>query len=250
MKKWQIEIKGDTWDLENLSNNHQSPDWSIIKIAEGDKDVYYLESSRFYELNNSKDVEKAARELILEINGVAKTEFPDYKQIELHGVALLDENGQLNKFIHIKDSIHGRTKLYPPTIIQGDGTVEESKMPNRLKLISILAKTDENVRRALILFGKPKLSWNDLYGIYDIIKDNVELEEVKKTVNISSNQIKLFRRTCLRWEAVGDEARHPSQKFDPPKNPMKYEDAVTLITKLYNAWITKKKNEIPGRGPE
>jgi hypothetical protein len=241
MKKWLIEIRGHTHDLEILDNNQQPPLWSIVKKTEGGKVVYYLESSRFDTLDDSKDVEKACRELILEINGVAKLRRDDFEPIEFHGVAQLDKNEQPNKFLHTP-AIPSTARLHRPTLIGGDRTAEELESPDVLAPTHSLVESDKDVKDAIRIYSKSELGWKDLSDIYEIMEHTGELEKVRKKLNIPVGELKRFTHTCQHPEAIGEEARHPRPKSEPPKNPMELGEAVHLIKRLLTEWIDSREN--------
>ena len=53
-------------------------------------------------------------------------------------------------------------------------------------------------------------------------------------------EVERFTHTADSAVAVGDDARHGHEKFQPPKKPMSLADAKDLITRILKSWLDSK----------
>lgn len=232
--KWRIELKGHKHDLEDLYENQESELWSIIKYGEN----FYLESVRFNNILDSRDVAQESDMLLKIINGSAKLAINGYVPVARGGVWELDSDGDLSKkFLEVTDTIQLRVKVYSPSLVsEGQNTDVPPKKIEHIKLVADLALANQYVLDAISIYSKGKLSWSDLYKIQEIINDSCGINTILDQSNISKAQLKRFKHTCQSHEAIGEESRHHSKGHKKPKNPMSHEEASQLITDLLETW--------------
>jgi hypothetical protein len=243
MKKWQVQLKGHPYDLEDVFENQQSKSWSII--LEGDD--FFLESDRFKDLQDDDEVRQNAQRLIELINGSAKLRIPGFRSIEIGRVSRIDENGSRHHFVQLKGSVSARSKLRAAAIVaKSNGIVKEKDIENPDRILSTyeLAEDNENVADALRLYGKAELSWVDLYKIYEIIRDDVgNVNDLLNRQYVLKKDLSRFTHTAQHPGVIGDEARHARVAADVPKDPMSIVEANLLISTLLSKWIDSKVQE-------
>jgi hypothetical protein len=104
-----------------------------------------------------------------------------------------------------------------------------------------LAKQDELVERALILYANLPHNWRNLFIILEIIEDDFGGEKGLKSKGwVSGNMITLFKRTANSYMAIGREARHGSTKKQPPVKPMGLQEAQSLVRNILFKWLSSK----------
>lgn len=90
MSKWQVELTGHQFDLEDLPRWFTAPE---LRVVEQDGH-FLLEAEQFDDLHESAAVHAAARELLPRINGVAKLKNGSFRDVAVGAAVLeLDEEG-------------------------------------------------------------------------------------------------------------------------------------------------------------
>lgn len=122
--------------------------------------------------------------------------------------------------------------------------ISRSNIDDIMKITKLMEQ-NENVKKVMLLANRPDFkTWRVLSNIYEIIIKG----DQKGKLNgwISQHELDLFKHTSNHPEASGQEARHGYLKSQPPKNPMKLDEAITLINKLIDKWLNylwEKYNE-------
>ena len=234
MERWQVLLKGESWDLEDLYKNQQSCSWKIFK----DDNKYFLESIKFQENDDADEIRKKSRDLLELINGSARLRISGFRPVDIDGnqFAKIDENGKRNPIVDIELKTM-ETRVKTDIIKFGEdqiGTIKENEC-GLVKTIS-LAEMNKNVEEALRLFSTRNPSWIDLYKIYEIIKHD------SSGVLILGNykdDIKKFKGTAQHPKVIGSEARHARPKGGDkiPTNTMTKKEADSFISIILIKWI-------------
>ncbi|MBA2874297.1 hypothetical protein [Thermaerobacillus caldiproteolyticus] len=122
--------------------------------------------------------------------------------------------------------------------------ISRSNIDDIMKITKLMEQ-NENVKKVMLLANRPDFkTWRVLSNIYEIIIKG----DQKGKLNgwISQHELDLFKHTSNHPEASGLEARHGYLKSQPPENPMKLDEAITLINKLIDKWLNylwEKYNE-------
>ena len=132
-----------------------------------------------------------------------------------------------------------RLRTFPATITAGGKT--KSPLDGMAESVDV-AGTDAEVQRILHLRDTATLDWVALYRILEAIKASVD---VVAQGWVPKNELKRFKHTANSVAAVGDEARHGTEPQRPPKQPMKIEEARTLIDSILTHWLTQRTSVEP-----
>lgn len=133
-------------------------------------------------------------------------------------------------------------KKHTVTFVEGVAvSLEINPYPYELiPLYLQLSEIDENVAKVLRLWERNRLSWTDLYRIYEVIEHDISENYIMSKGWASKSDIKLFRRTANSVAVAGDEARHGKKTGEPPKNPMAKKEGRELIKKIISEWMNEK----------
>ena len=100
------------------------------------------------------------------------------------------------------------------------------------------ALSNQEIERALYLFGSLELNWKNLYMVLEVIEDSFGGETSLLNTNIvPPEDIKSFKRTASSYKAIGRDARHATLKFELPREPMTLRKAQEVVGTLLQEWI-------------
>src|SRR3972149_1797556 len=102
MKEWKVRLKGEKFDLLDLSKMLTSNDLNIME----ENDSFYLRSLEFNLLSKADDVYSCATEIIRRINLAAKVFVDNFKSVNLDVVTLVHNNGSHQNFIYLSGKAH------------------------------------------------------------------------------------------------------------------------------------------------
>jgi hypothetical protein len=232
-----IKLYGHQFDLEQLSEHFTSDELNVRRDENG---YYYLRSSDFEQMSAPDAFEKRGRELVEYINGAAKLLFGSgYRSIEFDAAARIEEDGQRFHTVGASVIISGRSRVsIDATLIRADGTVE-GDAPRRLddaEALVSLADRDDRVADALRFYERG--DWINLYKAWEVVCDAAgSLHQVVKNGWATESDRSRFTQTAQSRAELGDEARHASETYKAPKNPMNLEEAQAFVRFVIQAWI-------------
>lgn len=233
--KWFAVIKGDNFDLEELSKSLNSPGLCIIRKEE----QFILKSSDFNLLNDADDVRNKANEIISQINGAAKLTLGTQKPIEVSSIHKINDDGTIHGFVTIPLSFNLRTSV-SCSIVSPDGTIQKSHQCDPIPSWINIAQHDTNVAKVLRLFGSGAYDWKSLYIIYEVIESDVSRSHIINKGWATEEPIRRFKHTANSPAAIGDEARHGKNTIPPPRDPMALSEAKPLVETILRNWLRSK----------
>ena len=147
----------------------------------------------------------------------------------------IDCTGQRRDAVVSLEGIHIRTKMGRISDIAEGRAMAE---PAKGMASDFLAEADgsDAVHDALLLMGRLKPTWSELYVAYELVEAN-EAGPMYGEGWVDKTQLTLFKRTANSRTALGVLARHGEETTEPPLKPMGYENALNLIRTLVNRWI-------------
>jgi hypothetical protein len=222
--------------LEELADHFTSADRNVKKDQDG---YYYLRSSEFRDLTDSEAVRERGAELLRYMNGAMKLLFgPSYRAVEFDTVARIEEDGQRYHTVGASITIGGRSRVtIKPTVIRADGTVDDVlQAPTKLDTLVTLANRNEKVADALRFYASG--NWVNLYKAWEVVCDAAGgSHAVVKNGWAAELNRNRFTGTAQSRAQLGDEARHASEKYKAPKNPMTLEEAREFVRSVIQAWV-------------
>ncbi len=234
--EWLIQLTGDNYDLEELSKSLQSPELNINQEGE----IYILKSSDFNSLSDADKVREKASEILCLINGSASLTQGMRKPLEIAHITLVRDDGTRNTFINLTATVNVRASVGVVKLGQ-DGTVQEIRPSDIVPSWVHAAQHDASVARVLELFGSSSREWVNLYMIYEIIEDDVGgVDYIQRNGWATKKAIRRFKHTANSYSALAEKSRHAIEKTDPPKDPMSYSEAKSLIESISKSWLHTK----------
>lgn len=229
--EWYVGIKGDNFDLEDLSKSLNSPEYCITKKGED----YIFKSTHFNSLEKEDDVRNKAKEILSLINGSSWLVIGMREPLEEVRFCRVNDDGKIKCSVVFSDSFRARDK-FKAHLVTKNGEVQEIDQAGPIPEFIATSQHEENVATVLRLLGDHPKDWVNLYRILEVVEDDVGgIPKIAKKGWGTKKAIKLFKRTA------NYVARHKDKKIKQPKNPMTPSEAESLIKTIINSWIQSKK---------
>jgi hypothetical protein len=234
--KWEIQINGDTLDLQELSKSLVDDELRVFEK----NGQYFLESNRFKEFANSEEVASLAADILKVLTGAARLSLGGRTPLHVANAARVRSDGGRDVYVTVTDTIHVRETI-GVEITRSDGTKEvihpAHSVPGWIKL----GLTDQNVAKALRLLGTDEHDWVSLYRLYEVIEEDVGgLDKIANNGWATKTSIKRFKHTANSPGAVGDDSRHGKESTTPPSDPMDIGEARALVEVILHNWLRSK----------
>jgi hypothetical protein len=229
--EWIVCIKGDEFDLQELSKSLTSPELCLIK----EENEYYLKSTSFNQLNNAGEVKSKAEEILSLINGASKLALGTRKPLIIDSVIKItdDDKRQRNFF----ESVEVTEQSMFTATVDGAEVHQAEPIPDWIKI----AQSNENVAKVLRLLSKGDYDWVNLYRIFEVIEEDVgAISKITQEAWATEPAIRRFKHTANSVGAIGDDARHGKETTQPPKNPMTFSEAKSFIETILHNWLRSK----------
>jgi hypothetical protein len=235
MPEWLVRLKGHEFDLEELSDHFTSTDRNVKKDEDG---YYYVTSEDFNRITDSDAVHKRALELIEHMNGAATYHAGgNYRPVEFDGLAQIDESGQPRNFVFLSGVIEGRSRITAKlTVGDQDSTDDAPQPPGEVAVLVNLADQNEKVADALRFYQRG--DWINLFKAWEIVCDDARGSHivVKNGWAVERDRNR-FTGTAQSRGELGDEARHASERYKAPKDPMTLNEARAFVRSVIRAWV-------------
>jgi len=114
--------------------------------------------------------------------------------------------------------------------------VDSPPPPSRAEVLAALADRNERVADALRFYKR--CDWPNLYKAWEVVSDAAggAHELVNKSWATRRDQSR-FTGTAQSRAELGDEARHASERYRAPKDPMTLDEARGFVWSVIEAWI-------------
>jgi|SRR5215510_2088850 len=232
MSEWRVHLQGEQFDLQELKEILICHDPYIIE----EDSNFYLTSRAWDKLREPREVDGQAKAFIQLLENAAYLHLRDTAPLTIGSVVRIDDDGRRHHILIAEPGIYtirgGRVRL--TATVGGPEPIEGPKH----QLIKVLRESAKNplVVEALRFFHKG--DWVSLYKVYEIVNDEVYGKgEIIRRGWLTSQSISRFKQMAQSREALGDDARHASRKFIPPKKPMSIHEARAIIGDLFLKWI-------------
>jgi hypothetical protein len=172
-----------------------------------------------------------ANEILDRLNGAANVIFSDHENVKVGNPLVIDEQGKHYSLIAGAAKFRMRTRA---AIKGSDPSSDASLLQDMLRI----SDKNESVQLALHFFNNT--TWFNLYKIYEVIRYDVGGGEKLNALS-NKSELKRFTQIAQSRASLGDQARHASQKYKPPKKEMSLDEASKLIKSLFKNWVQGKK---------
>ena len=182
---------------------------------------------------DADDARQFAQETIAIINGAAQTYLTNFEPVRVGGSTFIQRDGGSRQ---IAQSITGkaRIRLAIPAADIKDSPPIDAWMR--------LAYKDPQVEKALDLWGSLDHTWRNMYLVLEVMEDSVGGAKALLTEAWlpDKNGIEQFKRMANNFRALGPEARHATEQYQPPTTPMTLRDTQTLMRRTLQAWLQQR----------
>ena len=236
MGKWLVRLKGERFDLEDLPTLLHSPELAVIEK----NGFYYLRSSEFESLTSPDEVHKQGITLIEILNGVVSLRRDNFRDVSEDGITRVEDDGRPYHYVQFGAATPTmRAKVSADAIVIAPNGTEKKVGHSDIETWISIAKKCEPVVDALRFFRDG--TWGNLYKVLEIIRDDVGGEHaIIEKDWVSKRTLSRFTQTAQSRAALGDHARHASEKYKAPVQPMSLSDAKSVIRGILINWMQTK----------
>jgi hypothetical protein len=160
------------------------------------------------------------------------------RTIKVGGTVMeVTDDGVRKNSVFLADTLalSGRVRA---VVFGSDGKPKANENAPLFRRIVKLAGNERRVWDALHFLTQHQ-SWANLYKVFEVVRDDVG-DQVYELVE--STKLRAFTGTAQSRRLIGDQARHASEKYPGPKNPLSIEEARQLIRQLVENWVRKHPN--------
>jgi hypothetical protein len=231
---WKAFLKGDDFDLHELSVLFSSGDTQVIK----DGDSYHLASTMIDSRPDGRPFYQAARHVLALVNGVGQANSSAFRPIALTGSF---KEGDHNHQVVIADPVEIRGYAYAAavaTVAGPDGNlVPPPPPPGPDRVKKAMRHADAN--EALQIIGRPEpTNWVDLYKVHEIVRDAMGGQIGLVNAGwVTKDDLSAFTASANRPDVTGPDARHARMSGGPPKRTMQIAEARDFIGRLLTTWL-------------
>jgi len=238
---WEIQLSGDSFDLDELSKSLNSPDLRIVKR----NGQHFMEWSELDALSTHAEVASAASEFLKILSGASRMALGGRTPISCANTTKLRADGTRETLLKLADTLHVRV-TDTITLETSDGSRTVIHQADPIPSWLALASKDSSVAKALRLVGHGVNDWVSLYRLFEVIsKDAGGIDSIDSKGWASKDSIRLFKHTANSPGATGDSSRHGSETTLPPPKPMDLSDAKALLLHLLHEWLREKITAAP-----
>lgn len=243
---WWAKLEGDERDLRELAAHFGTRSLEVIE----EEGSFWLGSSEFTGLADPETVKQRARALLGLASGALHLEFGRFAPPRVTAAVLVDETGGRQHFVHVSSSVRMHAEINARVDrARPDGTVEVVELvapPVQTTEWAELARRDPDVEDVLAILGREDIRWHDLYHVYEVVEADVGGHMFSEGW-LTKAAAKRFTQTANSRRAIGGEARHGHDRFDPPKSPLSHSEAHDLVLALVRRWLAVKAPPQPAR---
>ena len=226
MSEWQIHVEGGEKEIRLLEGLLSAAPFKFEKAEERN----FLTLPDVPADATSEAIKAAADQLIEMVNGAARLYYPNFEPIKYVSVTRPKDDGTRQGYGYLTAQVGDNVF----TVVNPGDTMLHDWVEFGL--------TDDDVARALYLYGALEPSWKNLYMVIEVIEDDLGGETNLIGVGIVSHaDLKLFKHTANSYRALGSDARHATLATDPPKSSMSLASAKNLVRELMRAWVQLKE---------
>lgn len=181
------------------------------------------------------DVYNSAERFVDWLNGLGAILSSEYERVSLAGSLFgRDASGFITASVVMPGSATLRLRGGRPTIsINGQPLAEPLKgVAGRLHALGTASPA---VNDALLLAGRERPTWSELFVAYELVKCNGG-SKMTQCGWVADSEVAAFKHTANSYTALGIWGRHGKDVCQPPKRPMGHQQAIELIRRLVRLW--------------
>jgi hypothetical protein len=229
---WIVPLVGHQFDLEDLSVWLAGLD---VHVARRD-DTFVLVIPSAIVGDNYDGVRAFAEDQVALINGVGRLLSSAFRPVSLGDRLFgVDSAGIVLDTVVALNSVEMRVKAGSVRAVVG-GEVQPDAREAVASQLMHAASLSPRANDALIIVGRPTLTWSELYLLFELVQADVG-GQMFDLGWISRSDANLFTHTANSYSTLRSGGRHGKDRGDPPAHPMQHGVAVTLVCGLVLAWL-------------
>jgi len=228
---WWVRLAGERFDLDALVALRLKE----IEVRRLDG-RYYLRAEAFANVAESSDVERAAEEIVGVLNGAARVEHGNSREVRVDASTRVNADGRIENFVSLAATITGRSRL---TVTLSTGRKSQEVQSVAARVAENALQGDDRVR-ALTIFGRDGLDWRDLFYIVEIAEAALG-GALYADGTVSGAEIRRFTHTAQSPTVLGEKARHGHERTEPPTKPMPFDEARSLVGRVLKVWLDSQE---------
>src|SRR5208283_4733314 len=155
------------------------------------------------------------------------------------------EDDSLRTFLNASVHIEARIAAFVNVRLIGpDGQeIVQNKGPTEDQITLELARTNQRLRQAQVIYGSLEHTWANLYKVLDVMREaHGGLSNLKAKHYVPARDIEHFKATANSYAAIGLESRHALEE-GVSEPLMTLNEAQEMFRKLFQGWIQELRNQ-------
>jgi hypothetical protein len=228
-RRFRVAVVGDPQVLDVLFPRLQTPTLTL----ERDGSDFYLVSSAFESMADRAEVYAAANRMLPRITAAARMAGLRPRALTAPRVEEQTPNGPATTSFAGAGVAAAIAAAHPPPFAGAAPPPPPPSIPVDR------AQNDDRVDRALALYARDP-TFVDLYKFLDVIDEDVAPDSIVSKGWASAPDIKRMKGTANNLRALGLDARHAIDAWQPPRVPMTLDEATALVGRVLEAWLNTK----------
>ncbi|MDO9067717.1 MAG: hypothetical protein Q7W05_04595 [Deltaproteobacteria bacterium] len=225
MARWLIRLEGENFDLEEFS--YWFPDGEICAMT--DNGSTYLTGPGFNALTDARKVHEAALVALDECFAIVSLLQSNVRRPNIGAVVREEDDGSKKGCVFGSARLVGRSKMHvKSTIVGADMNL---RVPTQAQVLLGAVNTDRHIQMAISLWGDSHSTWPRLYRILEELEASLGMK-VHEAQLCSRTQRSRFTRSANAAEVSGHDARHAGGRYQPPSDPMTFDEARRFVAEL------------------
>lgn len=224
MPRWLIELVGDYADTEEVPR--WFPDGDVCAVEKDGK--HYLTGTWFEGFDDGGVVRAEAAEAFKPMSAAISVLWPEFNPPQVGGVSRERGDGVCDVWI-FPVGITARAK-FGVAVVTGDGIDAQPRQTLAQAMLAAV-KVSSHLNEAMQVWSDKYRSWGRLHRVLEEIEGHLG-QRVSSVGFCNVKERERFTRSANCAEVAGMDARHGSGKFDPPKRPMKLDEAEEFVRNI------------------
>ena len=235
---WSVELVGQQFDLEDFPVWTAGADAYVTRTG----DVYSLCVPASVVGSGPEHIRRFALDVLERLNGVGRLLNPSFKPLTFSAKTLgIDAQGKvISTAIEIGG---GELRMKGDLLVASLNGVPQTD-PREGVAIPLLeaAKRSERAQDALVILGRPNLTWAEIYLVFELVEGDVG-GQMFENGWIAKAGADLLTSTANSYSTLRSSGRHGKDRGSPPRSPMAQSTAVSLVSKLVLNWLRHIANQ-------
>jgi len=195
-------------------------------IVKQQDDYWYLTGVKINAASTADEARQLAAGLLPFVNGMGRAHNSSYRPVGLAS-SVINENTPQTRHVFVEAHMEGRGRLTIGGVSTPTAAALSSKAHANPALMEAVAR----------LGASPDLSWDDLYKIFEVLRDDAGGgDALRRRVALSKTEVARFTQSANHPQASGDLARHARMSQQPPADPLTLEEGRQFIRDLITRW--------------